>query len=195
MSYFTATKIGTALAKARVSANLSQREMAHMIEKNERTVQNWEKGVSSPDSDEIMDWCTACGVSPIAVFMEVIHPDLYREADNKKSEETVDQELQMLVQALPPLTKRLLLFVLKGRHGSSPPAVISEIAANLHCPLNNRASVCGTIIDQYTYAQIAGLDPCPDAPHPPIDDLKIDYKAGRTAAESGAFGYIGQKKE
>ena len=69
MSYFTATKIGTALAKARVSANLSQREMAHMIEKNERTVQNWEKGISSPDSDEIMDWCSACGVSPITVFM------------------------------------------------------------------------------------------------------------------------------
>ena len=195
MSYFTATKIGTALAKARVSANLSQREMAHMIEKNERTVQNWEKGVSSPDSDEIMDWCTACGVSPITVFMEVLHPDLYKEADNKKSDAAVDQELQMLVQALPPLTKRLLLFVLKGRHGSSPPAVISEIAANLHCPLNNRASVCGTIIDQYTYAQTAGLDPCPDAPHPPIDDLKINYKAGRTAAENGAFGYIGQKKE
>lgn len=195
MSYFTATKIGTALAKARVSANLSQREMAHMIEKNERTVQNWEKGVSSPDSDEIMDWCSACGVSPITVFMEMLHPDLYKEADNKKSDVAVDQELQMLVQALPPLTKRLLLFVLKGRHGSSPAAVISEIAANLHCPLNNRASVCGTIIDQYTYAQIAGLDPCPDAPHPPIDDLKINYKAGRTAAENGAFGYIGQKKE
>ena len=195
MSYFTATKIGTALAKARVSANLSQREMAHMIEKNERTVQNWEKGISSPDSDEIMDWCSACGVSPITVFMEVIHPNLYKEADNKKSDAAVDQELQMLVQALPPLTKRLLLFVLKGGHGSSPPAVISEIAANLHCPLNNRASVCGTIIDQYTYAQIAGLDPCPDAPHPPIDDLKINYKAGRAAAENGAFGYIGQKKE
>lgn len=101
----------------------------------------------------------------------------------------------MLVQALPPLTKRLLLFVLKGRHGSSPAAVISEIAANLHCPLNNRASVCGTIIDQYNFAQSMGLDPCPDAPHPPIDDLKINYMAGRTAAENGAFGYIGQKKE
>lgn len=195
MSYFTATKIGTALAKARVSANLSQREMAHMIEKNERTVQNWEKGISSPDSDEIMDWCTACGVSPIAVFMEVLHPDLYKEADNEKSEDTVDQELQMLVQGLPPLTKRLLLFILKGRHGSSPSAVISEIAANLHCPLNNRVSVCGTIIDQYNYAQTAGLDPCPDAPQPPVEDLKINYKAGRTAAENGALGYIGQKKE
>lgn len=112
-----------------------------------------------------------------------------------KANDELNAELCRLVVNLPPLTKRLLLFILKGRHGSSPPAVISEIAANLHCPLNNRASVCGTIIDQYTYAQIAGLDPCPDAPQPPIDDLKINYKAGRAAAENGAFGYIGKKKE
>lgn len=195
MSYFTAAKIGAALAKARVQAGLSQREMAVTIDKNERTVQNWEKGQSSPDSDEIMDWCTACGVSPIAVFMEMLHPDLYAVSDQQKQDDEIDRDLRSIVQALPPLTKRLLLFVLKGKHGSSPPAVISEIAANLHCPLNNRVSVCGAIIDQYTYAQIAGLDPCPDAPQPPIDDLKINYKAGRAAAENGSFGYIGKKKE
>lgn len=191
MSYFTASQIGEALAKARVSAGLSQVEIARRIEKGERTVQSWEKGCTSPDSDEIMDWCTACGVSPIAIFMEVLHPDLYKETDSKKSEETVDQELQVLVRGLPPLTKRLLLFILKGRHGSNPPAVISEVAANLHCPLNNRVSVCGTIINQYNFAQNMGLDPCPDDPQPPIDDLKVNYKAGREASEKGAQGYIG----
>ena len=195
MSYFTASQIGKALAKARVSAGLSQAEIARRIEKGERTVQSWEKGCTSPDSDEIMDWCAACGVSPISVFMEMIHPELYAAPDDRKTGEELDAELCRFVVNLPPLTKRLLLFILKGSHGSSPPAVISEIAANLHCPLNNRASVCGTIIDQYTYAQIAGLDPCPEAPQPPIDDLKINYKAGRAAAENGAFGYIGQKKE
>ncbi len=191
MSYFTASQIGEALAKARVSAGLSQVEIARRIEKGERTVQSWEKGCTSPDSDEIMDWCTACGVSPIAIFMEVLHPDLYKGTDSKKSEETVDQELQVLVRGLPPLTKRLLLFILKGRHGSNPPAVISEVAANLHCPLNNRVSVCGTIINQYNFAQNMGLDPCPDDPQPPIDDLKVNYKAGREASEKGAQGYIG----
>ena len=68
MSYFTASQIGKALAKTRVSAGLSQAEIARRIEKGERTVQSWEKGCTSPDSDEIMDWCTACGVSPITVF-------------------------------------------------------------------------------------------------------------------------------
>lgn len=195
MSYFTAAKIGAALVKARVAAGLSQREIAIRIGKGERTVQSWEKGDTSPDSDEIMDWCSSCGVSPIAVFMEVLHPDLYAVPDQQKQDDEIDKELCAIVQALPPLTKRLLLFVLKGRHGSSAPAVISEIAANLHCPLNNRVSVCGTIIDQYTFAQIRGLDPCPDDPHPPIDDLKINYKAGRAAAENGALGYIGRRKE
>ena len=55
MSYFTASQIGKALAKARVSAGLSQAEIARRIEKGERTVQSWEKGCTSPDSDEIMD--------------------------------------------------------------------------------------------------------------------------------------------
>lgn len=152
MSYFTAAQIGKALSKARVSAGLSQREIAIRLQKGERTVQSWEKGDTSPDSDEIMDWCAACGVSPITVFMEVMHPDLYAVPDSQKEDAAIDKELHTLVQALPPLSRRLLLFVLKGRHGSSPPAVISEIAANLHCPLNNRVSVCGTIIDQYSFA-------------------------------------------
>lgn len=55
MSYFTASQIGKALAKTRVSAGLSQAEIARRIEKGERTVQSWEKGCTSPDSDEIMD--------------------------------------------------------------------------------------------------------------------------------------------
>ena len=195
MSYFTAAKIGAALAKARVQAGLSQREMAIALNRGERTVQSWEKGISSPDSDEVFDWCSACGVSPISVFMEVIHPELYAVPDDGKTDEELDAELCRLVVNLPPLTKRLLLFILKGNHGSSPPAVISEVAANLHCPLNNRVSVCGTIIDQYNFAQNMGLDPCPDAPQPPIDDLKVNYKAGREASEKGAQGYTGRRKE
>ena len=69
------------------------------------------------------------------------------------------------------------------------------MAANLHCPLNNRVTVCGTIIDQYSFAKIRGLDPCPDEPHPPIEDLKANYASGRTASENGALGYIGRRKE
>lgn len=195
MSYFTASQIGKALAKARVSARLSQAEIARRIEKGERTVQSWEKGCTSPDSDEIMDWCTACGVSPITVFMEMTHPDLYKVPDDGKADDELNAELRRIVVKLPPLTKRLLLFILKGSHGSSPPAVISEVAANLHCPLNNRVSICGAVIDHYSFAQSMGLDPCPREPQPPLEDLRMNYKAGRAASENGAHGYTGSRKE
>ena len=195
MSYFTAAKIGKALAKARVSAGLSQREMAISLNRGERTVQSWEKGISSPDSDEVFDWCSACGVSPISVFMEMIHPELYAVPDDGKTDEELDAELCRFVVNLPPLTKRLLLFILKGRHGSYPPAVISEVAANLHCPLNNRVSICGAVIDHYSFAQSMGLDPCPREPQPPLEDLRMNYKAGRAASENGDQGYIGSRKE
>ena len=89
MSYFTAAQIGKALSKARVSAGLSQREIAIRLQKGERTVQSWEKGDTSPDSDEIMDWCAACGVSPITVFMEVMHPDLYAVPDGQKADAAI----------------------------------------------------------------------------------------------------------
>lgn len=41
----------------------------------------------------------------------------------------------------------------------------------------------------FTAAQIG------DEPHPPMEDLKINYKSGRIASENGALGYIGRRKE
>lgn len=195
MSYFTAEKIGFALAKARVSSGLSQREVARQLNRGERTIQSWEKGLSSPDADEIMDWCSACGVSPFSVFQEMMHPELYHHPDADKDDKQISRELTKYVQALPPITKRLLLFILKGRHGSYPPAVISEVAANLHCPMISRVVVCGCITTQYEYSRIHKLDPCPYDIQPPIEDLKKAYWAGRDASERGAQGYIGSRKE
>ena len=42
MSYFTAEKLGVALARARVAAGLSQVDMARRINKGKATIQSWE---------------------------------------------------------------------------------------------------------------------------------------------------------
>ena len=193
MSYFTAEKIGTALAKARVEAGLSQREMAHLIEKNERTVQNWEKGQSSPDSDEIMDWFTACGTSPLAAMQEMLHPAMYHGEISGKTDEQLDAELSAYLETAPRRVKEMLLFLLLGDHGSYPPAVIAEMCANLHTPLQNRVSVCGQIIDNYNMAQAARTDPAPNAVQPPIEDLEQTYQSGRKAALKGSQAYIAKR--
>lgn len=71
MSYFTAAKIGAALAKARVKAGLSQREMAILIGKNERTVQNWEKGTSDPSTSNLFALAKLYGISVEELLKEV----------------------------------------------------------------------------------------------------------------------------
>ena len=138
MSYFTAAKIGTALAKARVEAGLSQREMAHLIGMTERTVQNWEKGQSSPDGDEIMDWFTACGASPLAAMQEMLHPELYRKQATDMTDEELDAAIAGFLDNSPRIVKEMILFIALGKHGSYPPAAIAEICANLHTPLQNK---------------------------------------------------------
>lgn len=189
MSYFTATKIGTALAKARVEAGLSQREMAHLIGMNERTVQNWEKGQSSPDGDEIMDWFTACGASPLSAMQEMLHPELYRKQATDMTDEELDAAIASFLDNSPRIVKEMILFIVLGKHGSYPPAVIAEICANLHTPLQNKVSVCGQVLDNYNCAVATHTDPVPDEVHPPVELLTTAYKAGKEAARHGETSY------
>lgn len=193
MSYFTAAKIGTALAKARVEAGLSQREMAHLIGMTERTVQNWEKGDTSPDGDEIMDWFTACGASPLAAMQEMLHPELYRKQATDMTDEELDAAISGFLDNSPRIVKEMILFIVLGKHGSYPPAVIAEICANLHTPLQNKVSVCGQVLDNYNCAVATHTDPVPDDVHPPLDLLETSYKAGKEASRRGETAYMTKK--
>lgn len=195
MSYFTATKIGTALAKARIAAGLSQREIARMIEKNERTVQNWEKGVSSPDCDEIMDWFTACGTSPLAPMQEMLHPELYRQTACDMTDEELDDALATYFDSAPRIVKEMILFIVMGRHGSYPPAVFAEVCANLHTPLHSKVNICGQVLDTYKWAVATGADPVPDEVQPPLDLLRTAYEAGKAASQNGEQDYTAKRGE
>lgn len=195
MSYFTATKIGMALAKTRISAGLSQREMARMIERNERTVQNWEKGLSSPDCDEIMDWFTACGTSPLAPMQEMLHPELYRQSASAMTDEDLDAALAAYFAQAPRIVKEMILFIVTGKHGSYPPAVFAEVCANLHTPLYSKVNICGQVLDSYKWAVATGADPVPDEVQPPVELLHTAYEAGKTASQNGEQAYTAKRGE
>lgn len=195
MSYFTATKIGTALAKARVDAGLSQREIARRIEKGERTVQSWEKGVSSPDADEIMDWFTACGASPLASMQEMLHPELYRQTASDMTDEELNDALWTYFAQAPRIVKEMVLFIAMGRHGSYPPAVFAEVCANLHTPLHSKVNICGQVLDSYNWAMATGADPVPHEVQPPLDLLRTAYEAGKTASQNGEQAYTAKRGE
>lgn len=112
MSYFTAEKLGVALARARVAAGLSQVDMARRINKGKATVQSWECGASSPPADKIMDWFEACGTSPLPAMQEMLHPELYKEPIQRKSDEELDEVLTEYFRTAPRIVKEMVLFIL-----------------------------------------------------------------------------------
>lgn len=195
MSYFTAEKLGVALARARVAAGLSQVEMARRINKGKATVQSWECGASSPPADKIMDWFEACGTSPLPTMQEMLHPKLYKEPIQRKSDEELDEMLTGYFRTAPRIVKEMVLFILLGRHGSYPPAVFAEVCANLHTPLQNKVSVCGQILDNYGFAVATGTDPIPWEVQPPVSLLQSAYQAGKEAAKSGEADYTAKRGE
>jgi transcriptional regulator with XRE-family HTH domain len=195
MSYFTAEKLGFALARARVAAGLSQVDMARRINKGKATVQSWECGASSPPADKIMDWFEACGASPLPAMQEMLHPELYKEPIQRKSDEDLDKALTEYFRTAPRIVKEMVLFILLGRHGSYPPAVFAEVCANLHTPLQNKVSVCGQILDNYEFAVATGTDPIPWEVQPPVNLLRSAYQAGKEAAKSGEADYTAKRGE
>lgn len=195
MSYFTAEKLGVALARARVAAGLSQVDMARRINKGKATVQSWECGASSPPADKIMDWFEACGASPLPAMQEMLHPELYKEPIQRESDEDLDEALTEYFRTAPRIVKEMVLFILLGRHGSYPPAVFAEVCANLHTPLQNKVSVCGQILDNYGFAVATGTDPIPWEVQPPVNLLRSAYQAGKEAAKSGEADYTAKRGE
>ena len=195
MSYFTAEKLGVALARARVAAGLSQADMARRINKGKATIQSWECGASSPPADKIMDWFEACGASPLPAMQEMLHPELYKEPIQRKSDEDLDEALTEYFRTAPRIVKEMVLFILLGRHGSYPPAVFAEVCANLHTPLQNKVSVCGQILDNYGFAVATGTDPIPWEVQPPVNLLRSAYQAGKEAAKSGEADYTAKRGE
>ena len=195
MSYFTGKQIGSVLAKVRIAAGLSQADMARRIGKGKTTVQGWESGDYSPRADDIMDWFEVCGCSPLAPFQEMLHPDLYRKPTSELTDEELDDALAIYFETAPRAVKEMVLFIALGEHGSYPPAVIAEVCANLHTPLQNKVSVCGQVLDNYTCAVATGTDPVPNATHPPLELLREAYRAGKNAARCGETTYTAKRGE
>lgn len=195
MSYFSAKQIGEMLAKARVTAGLSQTDMARRLNRGKATIQSWEGGASSPRAEDIMDWFEVCGASPLAPLQEVLHPELYNTPPTEMTDEDLEAALAAYFHTAPRIVKEMLLFIALGKHGSYPPAVFAEVCANLHTPLQNRVSTCGQVLDNYRCAVATGTDPVPKEVQPPVNLLRSAYKAGKDAVIRGEKAYTARKGE
>lgn len=158
-------------ANTRINANKSQEYMAMELGVSKKTVQNWEKGISSPSFFQSMEWFRILKVNPIPYYMSCTaqHKVVrgYRYDPDDKIEEMFDD----LTKQFSINTKRALIFLFLGEHGSSPVAVINMVLAHLHAPMKSRAVQAKLIIDNYVLDKETGSLVCPDNILPDVELL------------------------
>lgn len=179
--------------QSRADAGVSQEYMALGLGISKKTVQNWEKGTSSPSFFQGLEWFNLLGINPMPYFYEFIYPGALGQSNMGRSIDTNDEQvskfLALLIEEMPMEERRALLYLLYGNHGSSPYAVLQMLLAHLQSPMKDRVSHAASIVQDYEIAKELGNITRPDNIQPRIDFLKSAVAHGRNAAVKNHFGY------
>lgn len=178
-------------AEARYKAGKSQEYMAMELGVSRKTVQNWEKGISSPTFFQSIEWFRILQINPMPLFMElVLHMD-----KSDISLENIDKTLIDILDQFTVETKLSLLFLFLGDHGSSPSAVLQMVLAHLHSPLKARVIQAQTIAQTYSMEKDCGNIICPDEILPNMERLWKAIENGRKSAVHNLERYAPMDEE
>lgn len=175
-------RVAEALRLARSHAGLSQRKLAERMHISREVVAKWEQCYSEPSLADVIQWLTCCGVSAERFMDACIHPGLLAHLEDDESDADKRQLLHEAIDEATSYEVDALLYIRYGDHGSDHVGVLTEILANLHCPLDSRVSHCGTIISDYEVARARGADPDPNGLQPKMPILKQAHSSGKAAA-------------
>ena len=197
------SRIGKAIAFARISVDISQQELAELLKRDKRTVQKWEKGsikISMEDFLEVFH-VLRLPVGPYAKWIR--HPELFPKGLEDVRRFSLDQKRAALTEyysrnAAPEEVEQEY-YVLFGNHGSNYYGMRQQQIANLQTPLRDRRRICGQIIDHYLEAAATGQLTDPEAPQPNLEILMACYDASGESIRKGqnrySIGCIPQKEE
>ena len=179
--------------KSRADAGVSQEYMALGLGVSKKTVQNWEKGISSPTLFQATEWFHLLGFNPMPYYYEFVYPDTMNQDELaigcEVSDERVSEALNLIVSEMPMELKRELLFLFHGLHGSSPYAVMQMVLAHLQVPMKDRVSHASVILQDYEIAKELGKLVKPDNIQPRLEYLRSAVQYGRNAAINRKSGY------
>ncbi len=179
--------------KSRADAGVSQEYMALGLGVSKKTIQNWEKGTSSPNLFQATEWFHLLGYNPMPYYYEFIYPEMMSQENLAKGREVCDEQvseiLDSMISELPIEIKRQLLFLFYGGHGSSPYAIIQMVLAHLQVSLKDRVSHASAILQDYEITKELGTLTEPDHVQPNLEYLRIALQQGRNAAVHNRSGY------
>ena len=179
--------------KSRADAGVSQEYMALGLGVSKKTIQNWEKGTSSPTLFQASEWFHLLGINPMPYYYEFVYPNTMNQEElsdgQEVSNERVSEALDLIVAEMPIDLKRDLLFLFHGKHGSSPYAVMQMVLAHLQVPMKDRVTHASIILQDYEIAKELGKITNPEHIQPRLEYLRSAVQFGRTATINKKSGY------
>lgn len=157
---------------SRAEAGKSQEFMALGLGVSKKTIQNWERGISSPSLFQGSEWFRLLGLNPIRYYLQFLYPGLFGDISPSDDDEKIKQALIQLINEATPQENRELLFLMSNWHGGSWYALLQMIVAHCHTSLKSRVAVAHAILENYEMdAGTLGVA-CPDNVQPDLQILK-----------------------
>ena len=173
-------RIAEAIAFARESAGLSQRELADRLKRDKRTLQKWEKGEMKLSLEEpYSKWIRHPELFPRGM------PDIVRTSTDRKRDALVTYYREQA----SPVEIEQDYYIFFGDHGSNFYGMRQQRVANLQTPLRDRKRICRQVIDNYNEAVEAGTLTEPNAPQPNMEILIACYEASVESIREGRNQY------
>lgn len=169
---------------ARLAANMSQAQAAKAIGVSKTTIQAWENGTSSPSQRKGFEYFQQLGIQPLPYYLQIFYHTEFKNLKISSSDKEMDEALIAVIRDLPIETKKKILYVIYGDHGSSPAAVLDLIVAHLHTPLIARVGVAEMVRTNFELAQKLGRLVSPKNIMPDMDLLDISIKRAKAAVEN-----------
>lgn len=158
--------------KARLTAGKSQEYMALELGVAKKTIQNWEKGLSSPSFFQSLEWFRVLNTNPFPYYMSMFYPDKLSGIKPSDPDEKIEEAFNSLIQNISTNDKRALLYLYYGNHGSDPHSVIQLLLAHLHLPMSLRINDACNVDTNYKMAKELNLLVCPDNIQPDLSNFK-----------------------
>lgn len=174
---------------ARVKAGKSQEYMAFELSISKKTVQNWEKGISSPSFFQSLEWFRVLNINPFPYFMSIFYPDKLSGIKPSDSDEKIEEAFNILISNISINDKRALLYLYYGEHGSDPHSVIQLILAHLHLPMILRINDACNVDTNYKTAKELDVLVCPDNIQPDLSDFKHSILMALEACKENRDSY------
>jgi len=189
----TAARFAQLWSSSRYQAGVSQEYMAMEMGVSKKTIQNWEKGISSPSLFQGFEWFNILGLNPLHYYLQFLHPDLFI----GNNDDEIKASLIAFVENCTPAEREQLLYTIAGVHGSDWYGLLQMFTAHCHTTMQSRVAAAHIILNNYKIEQAQGKLLCEDIAAPDIELLENAVLKGMLAAKDGAAGYtaINQNNE